>query len=739
MTLPAQQSPMTGRSPDSSAGGNGRLSAITSKLLNVFLALSGTEIALSDADKTFFELGMDSLLLTQAASKLQSEFGVGVKFRQLVDDLSTPSSLALFLDKSLPPDAFRPSPQSAESQKPSDPSAIQQARQDTIPSDGSPHSSQGEIKMLLSFPTDAKNPLAQVIAQQLNIMSRQLEILTGKKIIAPSIESAHAPSAPLVTNVQSPEPATTPMAPIKVLPVSPGEDEAKKFVGPALRINKSHGEALSPRQQRHFKDLIERYTQRTKSSKEYTQKHRAHLADPRAVSGFRPVLKELIYPLVVNRSLGSKIWDIDGNEYVDILNGFGSNFFGHRAPFVMKAVADQLKTGIEIGPQHPLAGELADELCEFLGHDRVAFCNTGSEAVLGAMRIARTVTGRNKIVMFVGAYHGIFDEVIVRGTKTLRSIPAAPGIQPGAVDNIMVLDYGTPETLDIIRKNIHDLAAVLVEPVQSRLPELQPKEFLLELRDITEQAGTPLIFDEVVTGFRTCPGGAQEYFGIKADLATYGKVLGGGMNIGLIAGKSKYIDALDGGYWQYGDDSIPEIGVTYFAGTFVRHPPALAAAKAVVKYLKAKGPQLQKKLNAKTASLVSTLNEYFSSVSVPLQLTNFASVMRVGYTEDVPFGELLFVHLREKGVHIWDHRPSFLTIAHSDEDIAFVIDAFKQSIKEMQQGEFLPSPSNLAAAFDASKPPCPGARLGRDPEGNPAWFVPDSDRPGKYLQIGRNK
>jgi glutamate-1-semialdehyde aminotransferase len=354
------------------------------------------------------------------------------------------------------------------------------------------------------------------------------------------------------------------------------------------------------------------------------------------------------------------------------------------------------------------------------------------------MRIARTVTGRNKIVMFVGAYHGIFDEVIVRGTKKMRSLPAAPGIQPGAVDNILVLDYGTPETLDIIRKNINDLAAVLVEPVQSRLPELQPKEFLLELRAITEQAGTPLIFDEVVTGFRTCPGGAQEYFGIKADLATYGKVLGGGMNIGLIAGKSKYMDALDGGFWQYGDGSIPEVGVTYFAGTFVRHPPALAAAKAVVKYLKAKGPQLQKKLNEKTASLVSTLNEYFSSVSVPLQLTNFASVMRVGYTKDVPFGELLFVHLREKGVHIWDHRPCFLTIAHSDEDIAFVIDAFKQSIKEMQQGEFLPSPSNVAAALDASKPPCPGARLGRDTEGNPAWFVPDPDRSGKYLQIGGN-
>ena len=132
----------------------------------------------------------------------------------------------------------------------------------------------------------------------------------------------------------------------------------------------------------------------------------------------------------------------------------------------------------------------------------------------------------------------------------------------------------------------------MVEPVQSRLPELQPREFLQDLWKIADESGCALIIDEVVTGFRTCPGGAQEHFGVKADIATYGKVLGGGMNIGVIAGKSRFMDALDGGQWNYGDASIPEVGVTYFAGTFVRHPPALVAAKAVLEHLKVKGPKL---------------------------------------------------------------------------------------------------------------------------------------------------
>jgi amino acid adenylation domain-containing protein len=730
MTTPAVSVP-SAASAAVMATGNGRLKNIEIKLRDVFFALSGIELNPADDGTSFLELGMDSLLLTQAAAKLQSEFGVAVKFRQLVDDCSTVAALAGFIDTSLPAEAF--AAESAGSQSP--------AGQPEMPAETFPGGQQfsGDIQMP-SFENipNQNHPLAQLISQQMQLMSRQLELLTGKKTgisaLGQSVIQGLPNQAALPDGTPPAAQAATP-APSK--PETAAEE--KKFVGPALRITKSRGNALTPRQQRHLGDLIERYTKKTRSSKAWTNDHRRFLADPRAVAGFKPALKELIYPIVVGKSLGSKLWDIDGNEYVDMLNGFGSNFFGHRAPFVMEAVAEQLKTGIEIGPQHPLAGELAKMLCDYLGHDRVAFCNTGSEAVIGAMRIARTVTGRDKIAMFVGAYHGIFDEVIVRGTKKLKSLPAAPGIQPGAVENMLVLDYGTPETLEILKSRANELAAVLVEPVQSRLPELQPREFLHELRKMTEQSGTVLIFDEVVTGFRTGPHGAQGFFNIQADIATYGKVLGGGMNIGVIGGKSRYLDALDGGSWNYGDESIPEVGVTYFAGTFVRHPPALVAAKAVLNFLIKQGPSFQQKVTEKTEYLVSTLNAFCESAGIPIKLTNFASVVRIAYTQDVQLGELLFVHLREKGVHIWDHRPVYMTAAHSDQDISFFIDAFKGSIEEMQMGEFLPRTPSAVTKIDASKPPCPDARLGRDPEGNPAWFVPDKAQPGKYLQIGRKE
>jgi glutamate-1-semialdehyde aminotransferase len=298
-----------------------------------------------------------------------------------------------------------------------------------------------------------------------------------------------------------------------------------------------------------------------------TERYRSKLADPRVVSGFRTQWKEMVYPIFTVRSKGSHLWDVDGNEYVDILNGFGPIMLGHRPDFVERALEQQLHEGFEIGPQTPLAGEVAEMFCAMTGNDRMSFCNTGSEAVTAALRVARTVTGRSKVVLFAGSYHGMFDEVLVKGVKagdTPRSLPIAPGIPRESVGNVVVLDYGTPESLQWIRTHAGELAAVLVEPVQSRHPNLQPREFLREIRQITQDSGAALIFDEVVTGFRVHPGGCQALFDIRADLATYGKVLAGGMPIGVLAGKSQFMDALDGGAWQFGDDSYPSVGVTFF-------------------------------------------------------------------------------------------------------------------------------------------------------------------------------
>jgi len=169
---------------------------------------------------------------------------------------------------------------------------------------------------------------------------------------------------------------------------------------------------------------------------------------------------------------------------------------------VEEAIEKQLHEGFEIGPQTLLAGEVAKMLCEMTGNERATFCNTGSEAVIAAMRVARTVTGRNKVVFFAGDYHGMFDEVLVRGFKKdgePHSIPIAPGIPRENAANVVVLEYGSEESLEWIRKNAKNLAAVMVEPVQSRHPNLQPVGFLKELRKITEASDTCLIFDEVVT------------------------------------------------------------------------------------------------------------------------------------------------------------------------------------------------------------------------------------------------
>ncbi len=354
---------------------------------------------------------------------------------------------------------------------------------------------------------------------------------------------------------------------------------------------------------------------------------------------------------------------------------------------------------------------------------------------MAAIRMARTVTGRNTVVLFTGSYHGTFDEVLVRAGRGGKGIPAAPGIMPGVFGDVRVLEYGTPEALEFIRSNADDLAAVLVEVVQSRRPDFRPIAFLKELRDITAQAGSCLIFDEVITGFRSHPGGVQALFDIRADLACYGKVIGGGFPIGVVAGKREFMDALDGGAWQFGDDSVPTVGVTYFAGTFVRHPLALAAAKASLLHLKQAGASLQSGLNDLTGAFADELNAFCREVGAPLEIRHFASLWRVSWLEDHPLQDLLFAMMRSRGVHILDNFPCFMTTAHSAADIAVIKSAFRESIAELQQAEFLPRRADMPAAVDASKPPVPGARLGRGPDGKPQWFVPHPQQPGKFVAV----
>ncbi|HEY4303866.1 MAG TPA: amino acid adenylation domain-containing protein [Gemmatimonadaceae bacterium] len=737
-----------------------------------FEQVAGIEVTADDASASFVELGFDSLTLTQVALAISKAQGIKISFRQLLEDQSSLELLVDFIDAALPPEVAAPAA------VPAAPTPVAAAAQIAVGS--APNyapapiqaPSYGYAPMSASPVTPGSQSVMQaVIDQQLRLMQQQLAMLSGMPAMASAPMAAPQPVAPQMPAVapqsqnggsngsapvpSTPQSAEAPSAVATARPTTPhhvapaaatdGEEslttgprrefyDAKKAFGAAPRITRHVTEELTPKQRARLDAFIRRYTSRTKGSKKFTQDNRGHMADPRVATGFRPPVKELVYPIVIEKSKGSRIWDIDGNEYIDVLSGFGSNMFGWSAPFVVDAVKEQMEKGFEIGPQHVLTAEVTQLFRDVTKTDRVAFCNTGSEAILGAIRVARTTTGRNLIVAFSGSYHGIIDEVIVRGNKKGKAFPAAPGILPTTAENILVLDYGTPESLQTIRDRSDEIAAVLVEAVQSRRPDFQPAEFLRDLRSLTTEKGIVYIWDEIVTGFRAAPGGAQEHFGIQADLGTYGKVVGGGLSIGVIAGKREFMDALDGGHWQFGDASVPEVGVTYFAGTFVRHPLALASARAVLKLVKEKGPALQQGLTALTARLAKELNTWFTANGVPIEIRHFSSVWKTFFTADVQNTDLLFYMLRDRGIHIYEGFPCFMTMAHTDADIDKVIAAFKESVNELREASFMPDNGASKARFDAKTPPVAGARLGRDKNGNPAWFVidPSTGQPKEF-------
>ena len=553
-------------------------------LKSVLETTSGFDVSDADEVTTFLEMGLDSLSLTQVAIALKKQFKIKITFRNLLEDYPNLGTLADFLDNTLPADAF-PAPVSAPTVAPVAPVSV------AVNGNGNGNGyTNGNREVTNPLPIAQNYPADGILGQHLQGAVRELArgLIQG---LAQELEML-AQGESLALSVPAPVPTPAPAAPEPIVTaISTPAPIPTKSSGPGAKIEKTVTSVLTSVQQAHLNRIVARYNDRTPESKRQAQEHRRYLADPRTVSGFTPLLKEMVYPLVIDRSAGSKLWDVDGNEYVDITNGFGLNFFGWNPDFVTKAVMAQMEKGIEIGPQTPLAGRVAKSIVELTGMERVAFCNTGSEAVMATLRLARTVTGRNLIATFNGDYHGTFDEVLYRQGPKHRTLPAAPGLMSEMFENLLVLDYGTPESLAILRERADELAGILVEPVRSRDPGFQPREFLQELRTLTTQSETALIFDEVVTGFRVHPGGAQAYFNIQADMATYGKVVGGGLPIGIIAGKAEYMDALDGGFWEFGDSSIPEVGVTFFAGTFVRHPMALAAAAAELDKLKAGGPE----------------------------------------------------------------------------------------------------------------------------------------------------
>ena len=692
-----------------------RTEILADLILKVLGDTFGSDLSGTDRTITFVELGFDSLFLTQVSGTLAKETGVDITFRQMLDDYPSPAELAAYLDEVLPPEAFRPAVEQAETR-------VQAATPESPP---------------IATDVDAGSTLERLLHGQLDVMRRQLEYVQ-------SLGGATAANLDLPGFSATSTPTPAPQK------ASPKKPEKRKGFGPMARVNKAGADELTPQQVKFIEGLTERYVTMTAKSKQSTQDNRHWLADPRTVSGFHPLWKEMVYPIITNASLGSKLTDIDGNEMIDVTNGFGTILFGHSPDFIVDAISNQLAAGYETGPQSELAGEAAQLVTELTGHERVAFANTGSEAVLAAMRMARTCMSRDKIVVFAGSYHGIFDEVIYRGSNVggqRRTLPAAPGIPDSALGNLLVLDYGSDESLEIIQAQAHEIAAVISEPVQGGNPTYLPTEFLRKLRRVTEENNVALIFDEVVTGFRTHPAGIQGITGIQADLATYGKVCGGGLPIGIVAGSSRFMDSLDGGQWQYGDDSRPEANMTFFAGTFMRHPLALAACTAVLRHLKNAGPGLQSALNARMDCFAERVNRVFTVAGVPMSLNHFSSFSRIEVEGDLPYAGLLYYLMRERGIHIWEGRAVILTTAHDDADLDRVVTAFEESVQLLQDVDLLPNSAGAATSSGSSQhstaangheAPIVGAKLGRTAAGHPAWFVEDPDSSGEFLQIGEH-
>lgn len=708
-----------------------RRANIAEAIRDVLTDLSGIPAEELIGDASYLELGFDSLLLTQVSKALANEFGIDLTLRDLMGNLADIDSLVAHLDASLPSDKYRPAMVAA----PAAP-VVSEISAPATPVNSAPVTpaapTPAPVMVQAAAPVVAYAPMAPVnasgleglVAQQLDLMRQQISLLQGGVVV---------PQAPTLTHTQPAAPAAVAAAPVPA-PAKPAEAPASSsnVSAPTTSINRSLDDTLTERQQRHLDELVSKYIAKTRTSKELTAKYRQWHADPRTVSGFNRRWKEMIYQIAVKKSKGSRLVDVDGNEYIDLLNGFGPNFLGHSPDFVTEALKAQLDRGVEVGPQCVNAMEAAQLFCEITGNERASFVNTGSEAVQAAMRLARTVTGRDKIVIFTKDYHGNFDEVLVKGVGSgdaIRSLPIAPGIPRRAVDDMIVLPYGTDEALEIIRARAHEVAAVIVEPIQSRRPEFQPREFIREVREITRQSGSVFVFDEVITGFRTGPRGAQEFYGVEADIATYGKVVGGGMPLGVVAGKAEYMDTFDGGMWQYGDDSFPEKGVTFFAGTFVRHPLAMAAVKEVLLHLKGKGPEFWQGVKDRATRLATTVDQMFVENNAPFRMPNFGSQMFIRAAEDHKYANLLFFHLRNKGVFLLEGFPTYMTAAHTDEDIDYCISAFRESIAELQEGGFFDVPAGITV------PHLNGSRLSGPPKILTAGVEPEDKKKSPGAEV----
>ena len=390
-------------------------------------------------------------------------------------------------------------------------------------------------------------------------------------------------------------------------------------------------------------------------------------------------------PVFIERAEGSRIIDVDGNEYVDLVLSYGPMILGHRFHKVEKAVEDALKKGYTFGASTEGEIDLAELVCEaFPGMDKVRFVNSGTEAVLSAIRLARAYTGKNKIVKFAGCYHGHSDSLLVAagsGLATL-SLPGSKGVPEEAVKNTLIAEFNSIESVEKHLDQHHDIAAVILEPVAGNMGVVVPDQtFLRELRERTRERGVLIIADEVMTGFRSKFGGAQELLGLEADITCLGKVIGGGFPVGAYGASNEIMHM------------VAPLGEMYQAGTLSGNPIAMACGMATLTELKETDPY--ESLDQTALTIKGMLMKAAEKYNVDLQVNHFGSMINAFFTPDevIDFAsaqssdtekfKIFFWNMMERGVFL---PPSqfeawFLSTAIDKNDLKILENAIDGSFK----------------------------------------------------------
>jgi glutamate-1-semialdehyde 2,1-aminomutase len=393
------------------------------------------------------------------------------------------------------------------------------------------------------------------------------------------------------------------------------------------------------------------------------------------------------YPFFVECAQGSKLYDADGKAYVDYCMAYGALLLGHAYPEIMEAVKAQLAKGTLYGVPTELEVKFA-ELIQKASPcmEMMRLVNSGTEATMHAIRTARGFTGRKKIVKFEGCFHGSHDNVLVKagsGAATFGT-PNSLGIPEETTQNTLVLPYNDVGAVEeAFNRKGGEIAAVIVEPVLGNVGLILPKpEFLSTLRKLTSQHGAVLIFDEIITGFRLALGGAQEYFKVKPDMATLGKVLGGGFSLAAFGGKKEIMQ------------NISPIGKVYQAGTFSGNPVSATAGYTILNILSQKKNEIYPKLAKNAEQLKKALQDLAANYKLPAQVYNIASMYQIFFTNQ-PVADYAcaktsnqkmftayFQELLRQGVFIppSQFETCFVSAAHTDEDLKFTINAFDKAL-----------------------------------------------------------